>query len=186
MIINGKMLRIVSMLIVVLLFGCSRYDAAADGGGHRYFTMGEAPLHTQHSLFELFFDDFVPADGEITVGPVELIGDGVLHSGVADYCPINNHIRPVRLVNTHNMYSPLLVEVENMPDDSLRVLIRFSYSHSSDTMVEIVSGTVNIPLVRDSLSLHHRLKLGGQPLNGRTPDDGTSQKIMLDFDFLLM
>ena len=180
------MLRMVSILIVVLLFGCSRYDVAADGGGHHYLTMGDASLHTRHSLFEFLFDDLVGEDENITVGPVELVGDGILHIGAADYRPINNHIRPVRLVDTHNMYSPLFIEVENIPDDSLTVLLRFSYSYSSDTMVEIVSGTLNIPLVRDSFSLHHRLKLEGQPLHEVSPDEGTLQKIMLDLDFLLM
>ena len=149
----------------MLLFACSRYDAAADGGGHHYFTMGEAALHTQ---------------------PVELVGDGIMHVGAADYRSVNNHIRPVRLVDTHNMYSPLLIEIENVPDDSLTVLIRFSYTHSSDTLLEVVSGTLNIPLVRDSFSLHHRLRLKGLPLYEGTPDKGTSQKVMLDLDYLLM
>lgn len=180
------MLRIVLMPIVMLLFACSRYDAAADGGGHHYFTMGEAALHTQHSLLELLPNDFGQMGGDIVVGPVELVGDGIMHVGAADYRSVNNHIRPVRLVDTHNMYSPLLIEIENVPDDSLTVLIRFSYTHSSDTLLEVVSGTLNIPLVRDSFSLHHRLRLKGQPLYEGTPDKGTSQKVMLDLDYLLM
>lgn len=180
------MLRIVSLAIAVLLIGCSRDNAVTDGGGHHYFAMGEASLHSQRSLLEFLTDESPYVDGNFTVGPVELLGDGVLHIGVADYRPINKHIRPVRLVDAHNMYSPLLIEVENLPDDSLTVLIRFSYTHDCDTLFEVVSGTLNIPLVRDSLSLNHRLILEGQPLYEAIPDDGTSQKLMLDLDCLLM
>lgn len=180
------MLRIVSLAIFVLLVACSRYDAATDGGSHHYFAMGEAALHTERSLLEFLLDNSDNADGDIIIGPVELLGNGAIHVGAADYGFINRHIRPVHLVSTHNMYSPLLVEIEDMPDDSLSVLIKFSYTYSCDTLFEVVSGTLNIPLVRDTLSLHHRLILKGQPLYEAERDDGASQKMMLDLDCLLM
>lgn len=180
------MLRIVYLAMVMLLVGCSRYDAATDSGGHHCFAMGKAVLHAQRSLLELLLDESQTLQGDFVVGPVELMGEGTLHIGVADYRPINRHIRPVRFVNEHNMYSPLFIEAENLPDDSTTVLISFSYTHSNDTIFEIVSGTLNIPLVRDSFSLHHRVMHGGELFYESVPDDGTSQKLMLDIDYLLM
>lgn len=177
------MLRILLMAIFVLLAACSTGDTASDIVAHRYFTIGEPVLHTRRTLLE-----FSPhrLGGQIIVGPVELIGNGILHVGAADYRPIDNHVRSVRIVDTHNMRSPLLIEAQFAPDDSLTLLMNFSYTQQDDSVIELVSGTLHIPLENDSVALFHKLQLQGQPFYEAEPRQGCSQQLMLDLDYLLM
>ena len=180
------MLRVVLISIVLLLIGCSYEDVAHRSAEHHHFTMGKAVLHTQRSLLEVtpccqyFFDT------EFTLGSLELLGRGIMQFGRADYHSVNEHLHTLRLGEFHNLTFPFYIEIQHSPDDSLTLLIKYSYSCESDTLFEVVEGTLYIPLQRDSDALYHKLQLDGLPLQEIDKGKGASESLMLDIECLLM
>lgn len=164
------MLRALLLTIFVLIMACSTDDTPSGSAAHHYFDAGKTPTHTRRGVLGI-----LPHASEGGA-----VGGGV-HAVAADYRPSDNR-RPV--IDVGNRLTPLLLEAQLSPDDSLTLLVSFSYTVQDDSVCEVVSGTLHVPIAGESVLLHHKLR--GLPFYGIILGGAEPRHIIPGLDFLPM
>ncbi|MBQ2778840.1 MAG: hypothetical protein IJF46_03595 [Bacteroidaceae bacterium] len=162
------MLRALLLAIFVLIVACGTDDTPSGSVVHRHFVADEPRLHTRRGMLgRLPF----ASDGG-TVG-------GAVHIVAADYRPSDSRRL---MLDAHGRHSPLTVEAQLSPDDSLTLHIRFSYTVQDDSVCEVVSGTLYVPILGDTAVLHNDLRRA--PLYEPPHKGNASETLILGLDFL--
>ncbi len=163
------MLRALLMTVLVLFVACGTGDTTSGSAAHRHFAAVEPLPGAQSSV--LYLRPYALMEGRLT--------GGIMHVGPVDYSPLDNR---GLMVETLNMRSPLIVEAQLSPDDSLTLLVRFSYAVQDDSVCEIVSGTLHVPLEDGSAMFYHKLPM--LPFYDASPEEADSGRFIPSLDFL--
>ena len=175
--------KVILFLMFILLLSCSvsgdRGARTEVAGELRYKLLDAVTYAGQRRMLELVVRQKTLHGNDIyTIGPVEILGN----NGTVDTCcrsPFPDYENS-RALNVSHAYNARHCS----GSDSVLILVRYSYTHESDTVYEVTEGTVCIPvpdaagvpvntMILDRLPFRHNLTKG-------------ARRIILDIDNLLL